>query len=249
MKRFLSKEGFHVRTAGGGEEGLCRARQLRPAAITLDVMMPGMDGWSVLSALKADAELCDIPVIMLTMVDDPNRGFTLGASDYATKPVDRRRLSQILRKYTCPNPPCPVLLVEGDLAAREVTHAILEREGWKVSEAENGRAAIECMEQDRPSLILMDLIVTETDGFEFAAQVRKHDEWRSIPIVVLTAHDLSSEERLRLNGFVEKILPKEEGDSREVLLHQVRDLLADCTAPRQAPITEPKGGEKREASG
>ena len=249
MQRFLSKEGFCVRAAAGGEEGLRLARQLRPAAITLDVMMPDMDGWSVLSALKADAELCDIPVIMLTMVDDRKRGFTLGASDYATKPVDRRRLSKILKKYACPNPPCPVLLVEGDPATREVTRAILEKEGWRVSEAKNGRAALECMEQDRPSLILMDLIVTETDGFEFAAQVRKHDEWRSIPIVVLTAHDLSSEERLRLNGFVEKILPKEEGDSREVLLHQVRDLLADCTAPRQAPITEPKGGEKREASG
>jgi CheY-like chemotaxis protein len=95
----------------------------------------------------------------------------------------------------------------------------------------------------------MDLIVAETDGFEFVARVRKHDEWRSIPIVVLTAQDLSSEERLRLNGFVEKILPKEEGDSREVLLHQVRDLLADCTVPRQALITEPKEGEKREAAG
>ena len=249
MQRFLSKEGFCVRTAAGGEEGLRLARQLRPAAITLDVMMPDIDGWRVLSALKADAELCDIPVIMLTMVDDRKRGFTLGASDYATKPVDRHHLSRILKKYTCPNPPCPVLLVEDDPATREVTRAILEKEGWRVSEAKNGRAALECMEQDRPSLILLDLIVAEMDGFEFVARVRKHDEWRSIPIVVLTAHDLSSEERLRLNGFVEKILPKEEGDSREVLLHQVRDLLADCTAPRRAPLTEPKGGEKREASG
>jgi CheY-like chemotaxis protein len=95
----------------------------------------------------------------------------------------------------------------------------------------------------------MDLIGPEMDGFEFAAQVRKHDEWRSIPIVVLTTHDLTSGDLLRLNGFVEKILPKEEGDSREVLLHQVRDLLADFTALRQAPIIEPKGGEKRDASG
>jgi CheY-like chemotaxis protein/anti-sigma regulatory factor (Ser/Thr protein kinase) len=249
MQRFLSKEGFCVRAAAGGAEGLRLARQLQPAAITLDVMMPDMDGWSVLSALKADAELCDIPVIMLTMVDDRKRGFTLGASDYATKPVNRQRLSKILKKYACPNPPCPVLLVGGDPATHEVTRTMLEKEGWRVHEAKNGRAALECMERDRPSLILMDLIAPEMDDFEFAAQVRKRDEWRSIPIVVLTAHDLSSEQRLRLNGFVEKILPKEEGDSREVLLHQVRDLLANCTAPRQAPITEPKGGEKRETSG
>jgi CheY-like chemotaxis protein len=249
MQRFLSKEGFCVRAAAGGVEGLRLARQLQPAAITLDVMMPDMDGWSVLLALKADAGLCDIPVIMLTMVDDRKRGFTLGASDYATKPVDRHRLSKILKKYAGPNPPCLVLLVEGDPATREVTRAILEKEGWRVRGAKNGRAALDCLERDRPSLILMDLIVPEMDGFEFVAQVRKHDEWRSIPIVVLTSHDLGSEERLRLDGFVEKILPNEEGDSREVLLHQVRDLLADCTAPRQSPITQPKGGEKRDASG
>ncbi len=94
MQRFLSKEGFCIRAAAGGEEGLRLARQLRPAAITLDVMMPDMDGWSLLSALKADAELCDIPVIMLTMVDDRKRGFTLSASDYATKPVELPPCSQ-----------------------------------------------------------------------------------------------------------------------------------------------------------
>ena len=99
-------------------EGLRLARQIHPVAITLDVMMPEMDGWSVLRALKADATLRDIPVIMLTMVDDPERGFALGAADYATKPVDRQRLSRILRKHTCPHPPCPVLLVDDDAAAR-----------------------------------------------------------------------------------------------------------------------------------
>jgi len=243
MQRFLSKEGFCIRVAAGGGKGLRLARQLRPAAITLDVMMPDMDGWSVLSALKADAELCDIPVIMLTVVDDCNRGFTLGASEYATKPVDRHGLSRLLKKYTCANPPCPVLLVENDPTTREVTHAILENEGWRVSDAKNGFAALKCMEQDRPGLIVMDQIVAEMDGFEFIARVRKREEWRSIPIVVLTAHDLSSEEQLRLNGFVVKILPTEEGDSREELLHQVRDLLAHCTAPGRTPITEPKGGE------
>ena len=109
--------------------GLRLARQLRPVAITLDVMMPDMDGWSVLAALKADAALRDIPVIMLTIVDDPERGFTLGAADYATKPVDRARLSHILKKYTCPHPPCPVLMVEDDPATRELTRAISQKEG------------------------------------------------------------------------------------------------------------------------
>ena len=246
MQRFLSKQGFCVRTANSGAEGLRLARQLRPVAITLDVMMPGMDGWSVLTALKADAELCDIPVIMLTMVDDPNRGWTLGASDYATKPVDRQHLSLILKKYTCPNPPCPVLLIEDDPASRAVMRSILEKEGWKVSEAENGRTALESMKRQRPSLILLDLMMPEMDGFEFAEQVRKHDEWRSIPIVVLTAHDLSSEERRRLNGYVEKILQKA-GDSREALLHQVHDVLLDYTAPSRVCQAELKGEKKHEA--
>ena len=237
IQRFLSKEGFCVRTAAGGEAGLRLARHLRPVAITLDVMMPDMDGWIVLSALKADADLRDIPVIMLTMVDDPKRGFTLGAADYATKPVDRARLSQILKKYTCPHPPCPVLLVEDDPATREATRAILEKEGWKVSEAENGRVAMECMEQERPRLILLDLMIPEMGGFEFASWVRRHPKWRSIPIVVVTAYALSAEERRRLSGYVEKILQKE-GDSHEELLHQLRDLLDDCAAPRAMTMSE-----------
>jgi len=233
LDRFLSKEGFCVRTAAGGDAGLRLARQLRPVAITLDVMMPDMDGWSVLAALKADAALCEIPVIMLTMVDDPERGFTLGAADYATKPVDRARLSHILKKYTCPHPPCSVLMVEDDPATRELTRAILEKEGWMVSEAENGRAALVCMERERPSLILLDLMMPEMDGFEFADRVRQHPEWRSIPIVVLTAKDLTAEERRRLNGSVETILRKA-GDSRTALLNQVRDLVAKCSARRRS---------------
>jgi signal transduction histidine kinase/CheY-like chemotaxis protein len=241
IRRFLKKEGFSVCTAARGEAGLRLARQLRPVAITLDVMMPGMDGWTVLSALKADRELRDIPVIMLTMVDDPDRGFALGASDIATKPVDRARLSQILRKYTCPNPPCPVLLVEDDSATREVTRSILEKEGWKVSEAENGRVALEIMERERPRVIVLDLMMPEMDGFEFAARVRQKIEWRLIPIVVLTAYDLSNEDRRRLNGYVELVLRKT-GDSRESLLHQLRDFLDDNTPLRT--VTKHAGEEK-----
>jgi len=226
IERFLSKEGFCVRCAASGEAGLGLARQSRPVAITLDVMMPEMDGWSVLAELKADVELRDVPVIMLTMLDDPERGFSLGAADYATKPVDRARLSQILKKYTCANPPCPVLLVEDDVATRAITRNILEKEGWKVSEAENGRIALERMEQERPTLILLDLMMPGMDGFEFTDCVRQHPEWRSIPIVILTAKDLTADDRRRLDGSVKMILQKKT-DSREALLQQVRDLVAN----------------------
>jgi signal transduction histidine kinase/DNA-binding response OmpR family regulator len=241
MQRFLTREGFHVRVAVGGEAGLRLARQLHPVAITLDVMMPEMDGWSVLRALKADDTLRDIPVVMLTMVDDPERGFTLGASDYATKPVDRRRLSQLLRKYTCTDGPCPVLVVDDDGAARAVTRTLLEKEGWTVSEAANGREALERMARERPGLILLDLMMPEMDGFEFTERVRNHPEWRSIPIVVLSGHELSGAERRRLNGNVESIIRKE-GDSHEALLHQVRDLLHDWAAPRAIPLPRGVGG-------
>jgi signal transduction histidine kinase/CheY-like chemotaxis protein len=243
MKRFLGKEGFNVRAAAGGREGLRLARQLHPVAITLDVMMPEMDGWSVLRALKADAALRDIPVVMLTMVDDPDRGFALGASDYATKPVNRQRLSRILRKHTCPHPPCPVLLVDDDAAARALTRKVLEKEGWKVCEAANGVEALACLERERPNLILLDLMMPVMDGFEFAEHVRLHEEWSSIPIVVLSAHDLSAADRLRLNGHVESVL-KKEGGSREGLLLQVRDLLDDWVAPRDMTVIR---GEERRA--
>jgi signal transduction histidine kinase/CheY-like chemotaxis protein len=237
MQRYLQKEGFAVRTATGGAQGLRLARMLRPAAITLDVMMPDMDGWSVLSSLKGDVALRDIPVIMLTMVDDPVRGFTLGASDYATKPVNRRRLSQILKKFTCMRPPCPVLVIDDDSLTRSLTRAILEKEGWEVSEAENGVEALRSMEKNRPSLIFLDLLMPEMDGFAFAAEVRAHPEWRSIPIVVVTAQDLTSDDRRRLNGHVETILRKH-GDSGDALLEQVRDLLAGSNVSRVARGTE-----------
>jgi CheY-like chemotaxis protein/anti-sigma regulatory factor (Ser/Thr protein kinase) len=238
MQRYLRKEGYTVRTAAGGAQGLRLAQKLKPAAITLDVMMPDMDGWAVLSALKADVVLRDIPVIMLTMVDDPVRGFTLGASDYATKPVNRRRLTQILQKYTCLTPPCPVLVIDDDPSARLLTRTMLEKAGWVVTEAENGVEALARMEKVRPSLIFLDLLMPEMDGFAFAAEVGRRPEWRSIPIVVVTSQDLSNDDRRRLNGHVEKILRKV-GDSRESLLEQVRDLLAGSNAARLPEVPTP----------
>ena len=234
MRRFLEKEGFAAQTASSGEQGLALARQLKPLAITLDVMMPGMDGWRVLSELKADPELGEIPVIMLTMVDDKNRGYALGAADYVTKPVDRGRLSSILQKFMCPDPPCPVLLVEDDEPTRQMMRQMLEKQGWIVSEAANGIEALQRVSQNRPHLILLDLMMPEMDGFEFAATLNQRPEWRGIPIVVLTAKDLTDEDRLRLNGYVEKVIQKSV-QSRAELLRQVRDLVAACAVPGAVP--------------
>lgn len=235
MRRFLVKEGFWVEIAANGETGLELARQLHPAAITLDVMMPGLDGWAVLTALKADPTLADIPVIMLTIVDDKNLGYALGATDYLTKPVDRDRLAVVLRKYRCEQFPCSVLLVEDDAVTREMLRRMLEKEGWRVTEAENGRVGLERVIEARPELILLDLMMPEMDGFEFISELRQDPDWRNIPIVVITAMDLTPEDRLRLNGYVTQILQKG-AYSCEALLQEVRDLVATCL-PGRVPAT------------
>jgi signal transduction histidine kinase/CheY-like chemotaxis protein len=228
IKRFLSKEGFRVETAESGEEGLRKARELRPAVITLDVMMPSMDGWAVLTALKADPLLAEIPVVMLTIVDDKNMGFTLGASDYMTKPIDRDQLTNVLKKYWTQAPTHPVLIVEDEADTRELLRRMLEKEGWTVFQASNGRVALERMgkeETEEPDLILLDLMMPEMDGFDFVTELRKQEKWRNIPVVVITAKSISTEDRIRLNGGVERILQKG-SYSREELLSEVRALVA-----------------------
>jgi GAF domain-containing protein/CheY-like chemotaxis protein len=229
MKRFLVKEGFRVALAAGGADGLRLAKELRPDTITLDVMMPGMDGWAVLSALKADPDLADIPVIMLTIVDDKNLGYSLGASDYLTKPLDRERLLSVLNKY---RREAPVLVVDDDATLRELLRRILEGAGYTVVEAENGRIALERLRTLAPGVILLDLMMPEMDGFEVVAELRRHEAWRAIPIVVVTAKELTAEDRQRLNGYVERVLEKG-AYSRDTLLAEVRDLVAACVARRR----------------
>ena len=229
MQRFLTKEGFRVATAASGEDGLRRARELRPDAITLDVMMPGMDGWAVLSALKGDPSVADIPVIMLTIVDDRNLGYALGASEYLTKPIDRERLVAVLTKY---RRDLPVLVVDDDAGVRQLLRRMLEPAGYTVVEAANGREALERLREAAPGVVLLDLMMPEMDGFEFVAEVRRHEALRAIPIVVITARDLSRDDHERLNGYVHAILQKG-AYSRDQLLAEVRELVAASVAGRR----------------
>jgi CheY-like chemotaxis protein len=222
MARFLGKEGFGVVIASSGEEGLRLARELAPDVITLDVLMPGMDGWSVLAALKAEAALVDIPVVMLTMLDDRNLGYALGAADYLTKPIDRERLVAVLGRY---RRDLPVLVVDDDPNFRDLARRTLEREGYTVVEAENGRAALDRLRNAAPGVVLLDLMMPEMDGFDFVAAVRADSAWRSLPIVVITAKDLTPEDHERLNGYVARVLQKG-ALTRDALLGEVRDLVA-----------------------
>jgi CheY-like chemotaxis protein len=226
IQRFLTKEGFRVEGALGGQSGIERAAELRPDAIVLDVIMPGMDGWAVLAALKANRELADIPVVMLTIVDDKSTGFALGASDYVTKPIERDRLIDILNKYRH-DISGSIIVVEDDPPTRQMLRRTLEKEGWAVLEAENGRVALRRVVEQRPDAILLDLMMPEMDGFELVAELQKHQEWCAIPVVVVTAKDITVEDRLRLNGYVEKILQKG-AYSRSELLAEVRGLVEAC---------------------
>jgi signal transduction histidine kinase/DNA-binding response OmpR family regulator len=208
LQRYLMREGYRVVAAPDGSEGLRLAAEVKPDVITLDVMMPRIDGWSVISSLKADPALADIPVILVTMLDEPNLGFAMGASDYLTKPIDRDKLSEIFSKYRQQTTSRAILLVEDDGATRELMRRLLEQEGWDVTEAENGRVGLECVEEESPGLIFLDLMMPEMDGFEFLEALRKRPEWRSIPVIVVTAMDMTPEDRERLSRDVERILQK-----------------------------------------
>ncbi|HTS30328.1 MAG TPA: response regulator [Bryobacteraceae bacterium] len=224
MQSFLGKEGYQVECATGGEEGLRRAKELRPDVITLDVAMPRMDGWSVLSALKADPDLHDIPVIMLTMVDNKSMGYALGAAEYMMKPINRDRLIAVIRKYGSPPSQHPVLVVEDDPDTRYILKNTLEKDGWTVQTAANGRIALELATGRMPGLVLLDLMMPEMDGFTFIDELRRVPAGRRIPVIVLTAKDLTAEDRRRLNGYVERVVSK--GTNTESLLGEVRELVA-----------------------
>jgi CheY-like chemotaxis protein len=207
LRRTLMRYRLRTEVAFSGEEGIRLARKIHPQAITLDVMMPGMDGWAVLAALKSDPELADIPVVMLTIVDNKNLGYTLGAAEYLTKPIDRERLAGVLLRYRG-NAATTALLVEDDEVSREIVRRLLEGEGWIVIEARNGREALERLADSRPGIVLLDLMMPEMDGFEFLDEMHAHKEWASIPVVVLTAKDLTEDDRDRLNGHVSRVLQK-----------------------------------------
>ena len=201
------------------------ARSLHPLAVTLDVLMPEMDGWATLGAMKADPELADIPVVMLTVLDERNRGFALGATEYLTKPVDRDRLVAILQRFRREAAGTPALIVEDDFMTRQMLRRILEKSQWEAVEAENGRVALDRVAENPPALILLDLMMPEMDGFEFLDELRRHEEWCQIPVVVITAKDLTPEDRARLEGRVERVIQKG-AYSREDLLRDVRRLVA-----------------------
>jgi signal transduction histidine kinase/CheY-like chemotaxis protein/HAMP domain-containing protein len=201
----LRREGYRTVQARGGDEALELALKLRPDAITLDVLMPKTDGWAVLGALKANPELCDIPVIMVTVAPDRGIGLSLGAAEVMTKPVDRAELTALLSHLLSRDG--PILLVEDDLATRETVRSTIEKMGLTVAEVTNGRLALSWLaENPAPALILLDLMMPEMDGFEFLDTFNSRADWRHVPVVVITAKQLTAAERglLAVRTVIEK---------------------------------------------
>ncbi|NOZ94329.1 MAG: response regulator [Acidobacteria bacterium] len=224
LQKTLEAEGFPVVTASNGEEGLRLARELRPVLMTLDVLMPGMDGWAVLQEVKADPELADTPVMMISIAGDRGLGFTLGAVECLTKPVDRERLRRLARQYARPSGGGHALVVDDDEGVRSLFGRALEADGWTVNLAENGAVALKMAAARRPDLVLLDLMMPVMDGLEFVMRYRRLEDCKETPVIVVTAKDLDEEERRELLGGVERIVEKG-ALTRDELLEQVRELV------------------------
>ena len=213
LTRFLEREGFAVRLAADGRTGIDMARALRPRAILLDVMMPQMDGWTVLSAIKADPDIEHTPVVMVTFVNEPGLSEYLGAADTVLKPVEWTRLKGVMERFR--GEAGDILVVDDDADTRVRLRSILERDGWTVAEAGDGKEALDVVTHAPPKVILLDLTMPVMDGFTFLEQLRERPGCKDIPVVVYTARLLDAEERRRLTA-ADRVLIKGETNMRQL---------------------------------
>lgn len=221
LRRMLEKEGYAVRVATDGPQGIAKAVEQRPDLITLDVMMPSMDGWAVLSALKADAATRDIPVVMITMVEDRPMGFALGASGYITKPVQKSSVLDAVSRCVA-HKSDDILVVEDDPMAADIVMRTVRADGRTCRHARNGREALAMIRESRPALVILDLMMPEMDGFGLLDALRAEGPgFAAIPVVVLTAKDLTAADHEQLAGRVMETLRKGAGQ-RENLLDVIR---------------------------
>ena len=227
LTRFLRKQNFSVRTANDGRTALVLARALKPRVILLDVMMPELDGWAVLQALKADVETADLPVVMVSFVAEPGLSVALGAADAVPKPIDWQRLKRVLERFR--DVGGEVLVVDDDRDTRYRLRTMLEKNGWTVQEAGDGAEALERMETARPQMILLDLTMPMMDGFVFLDRLRAIPGCADIPVVVLSARDISVAERERLAN-ADRVLKKGE-TSMQHLTQELRALDRRAASP------------------
>ena len=235
VSRMLTREGFWAAVASDGESGLRMARSLHPHLITLDIAMPGLDGWHVLAQLKADPDLAAIPVVVITVLEDQVRSYELGAAEYLHKPISKEDLLGAIERAMAPRSGLPVLVVEDDPAMRDGLLRIVANEGLPVRSARDGAEALDAIRAERPGSILLDLLMPGMNGFELMDALQDRPEWRDIPIVVLTAKDLSPEDMQRMRiPQVKRVLQKG-ACSKEELVASIHRLAMRITEARGAP--------------
>lgn len=226
---YLAKEGYRVTRAYTGDEAVARIRELKPFAVILDVMLPGKDGWEILQEVKSDNELKDIPVIMSSIIDNQELGFALGASDYIVKPIDRTNLLKKLEEINLPSKmrsgPINVLCIDDHEDTLKLLTSMLEPSGYAIITANSGMDGIEKAFKHRPDLIILDLMMPEVDGFEVAQALKDNNATMHIPILILTAKDLTMEDRFRLVGKAEDFIQKSHFTKEDLLMH-IKDLEA-----------------------
>ena len=212
LSRHLEAGGFRTEVARTGSEALSMAGELKPVAITLDILLPEVDGWEVMSRLKADPATRDIPVVVVSVVDKPLLGRALGAFDYFVKPVDGKALLSRLSRYTfttkVKSEPVQVLVVDDEKANLDMLEALLKPAGFGVLKAGSGQEGIDMARSEMPSLILLDLMMPGLSGFDVVEALRGEEATRSIPIMVLTAKTLTEDDKRALNGQVAAIFQR-----------------------------------------
>jgi CheY-like chemotaxis protein len=235
LNRNLTDKGCRVEWAATGEAGLEAAKRLSPHVIVLDVIMPGMDGWSVLTSLKESPETQDIPVVMLTLLEQAELGVAMGAVDYLVKPVRAARLVSAIGRWLDTNrAELRVLVVEDDEALREIAERSLTGAGYGVQTACNGLQALEVMQSEVPDLIVLDLMMPEMDGFQFLHELRQRPQFDEIPVDVTTAKELTAQEQTLLQASAQRVIQKM-AHSRSELLVQVERLIGQILATDRLP--------------
>jgi CheY-like chemotaxis protein len=225
----LEAEGYTVMTAPTGPLALEIAAAHKPDVITLDVLMPGMDGWATLARLKQQPALCDIPVVIVSMKPDNDMGYALGAADVLSKPIERDRLLGILERFGVGGAK-HVLVVDDDDEARDLVRRAVIKGGWQVQEARNGVEALAAMRARKPRLVVLDLMMPEMDGFEVLEHLRADPKLRSLPVIIVTAKELGEDERRTLSQRVGSIMQKA-SYSRTDLIEHLRSLMTRSLGP------------------
>jgi signal transduction histidine kinase/DNA-binding response OmpR family regulator len=234
LTRIIERGGFRTEVARSGNEALEKARGLNPVAITLDMLLPELDGWEVLARLKRDDSTSHIPVLVVTVVDEPQLAMALGAFDYLVKPVRAndllQRLSRFNFKRTSDGEEVRLLVVDDEQENRDLLVKVLEPAGFSVIVAGGGLEGIALAKTGQPDLVLLDLVMPEVSGFDVVEALRSDESTQTIPIMVLTAKDLTEADKRQLSGHVSTIMSR--GSTATVdLLDQLRQIVAATAAP------------------